>query len=128
MMPSERGAAMDAPSAQPATAGARGDLAALSRLYDQHGSLAYTVALRFVGEPAGAEDIVEAAFLGLWRTGEWSEDAALLRSRLIELVVREAVARSQSPATPGRAAVAGADDRRLPRGPRVEVAGVVSNL
>ena len=45
---------------------AAGDLDALARLYDRYGPLAYSVALRILGDPGKAEDVVQDAFLKLW--------------------------------------------------------------
>jgi RNA polymerase sigma-70 factor (ECF subfamily) len=43
-----------------------GDVEALARLYDRYGPLAYAVALRVVGDPGRAEDVVQDCFLKLW--------------------------------------------------------------
>jgi len=45
---------------------AAGDLNALAAVYDRYGALAYSVALRILGDPAVAEDIVQESFLKLW--------------------------------------------------------------
>ncbi|HZV49987.1 MAG TPA: sigma-70 family RNA polymerase sigma factor [Candidatus Dormibacteraeota bacterium] len=45
---------------------AAGDVDALARLYDRYGALAFSVALRIVGDPGRAEDVVQDAFLKLW--------------------------------------------------------------
>jgi len=46
---------------------ASGDLAALEELYDRYRTMAYSLALRITADPAAAEDVVQDAFLGVWR-------------------------------------------------------------
>ena len=43
------------------------DPAGLSVLYDRHGSAAFAVALRITRDQSLAEDVVQDAFLGVWR-------------------------------------------------------------
>lgn len=43
-----------------------GHVQALAELYDRYGQLAYSVALRILGDPGRAEDVVQDAFLKLW--------------------------------------------------------------
>jgi RNA polymerase sigma-70 factor, ECF subfamily len=45
---------------------AAGELEALGILYDRYGALAYSVALRVLGDPGRAEDVVQDCFLKLW--------------------------------------------------------------
>ena len=47
---------------------ARGDERALGHLYDRHGRVAYSLALRVLRDPDLAEDAVQEAFLTAWRT------------------------------------------------------------
>jgi len=47
---------------------ARRDDAALKLLYDRAGSRLYGVALRVVGQREAAEDVLQEAFLAIWRT------------------------------------------------------------
>src|SRR5438445_9956025 len=49
---------------------AAGDVEALARLYDSYGALAYSVALRVLGDPGRAEDVVQDCFLKLWNNAE----------------------------------------------------------
>lgn len=44
-----------------------GDHGALGALYDLHGRVVYTLALRIVGDPAEAEEVVQDVFLQVWR-------------------------------------------------------------
>lgn len=46
---------------------AGGDHGALGALYDHHGRTVYTLALRIVGDPAEAEEVVQDVFLQVWR-------------------------------------------------------------
>src|ERR1700687_4136550 len=45
---------------------AAGSQEALADLYDRYGRLAYSVALRVLGDPGRAEDAVQEAFLKIW--------------------------------------------------------------
>src|SRR5437763_15226221 len=45
----------------------RGDPRAFELLYDRHGGAAFSLAYRLVGTRAVAEDIVQEAFLSIWR-------------------------------------------------------------
>ncbi|MGZ4400717.1 MAG: sigma-70 family RNA polymerase sigma factor [Gaiellaceae bacterium] len=71
---------------------ARGDEPALAELYDRFGRIAYGLAARVLRDQALAEDAVQDAFLGAWRTA-----AAFDRTRgtastwLMTLVHRRAV-------------------------------------
>src|SRR5438309_5198919 len=47
---------------------AAGQVDALARLYDRYGALTYSVALRVLGDPGRAEDVVQDAFLKLWHS------------------------------------------------------------
>ena len=46
----------------------QGDPRAFELLYDRHGGAAFSLAYRMVGERAAAEDIVQEAFLSMWRS------------------------------------------------------------
>ena len=45
-----------------------GDPRAFELLYDRHGGAAFSLAYRMVGKQAAAEDIVQEAFLSIWRS------------------------------------------------------------
>lgn len=49
---------------------AAGESAALGELYDLHGSHAYALALRIVGNSSDAEEVVQDVFLHVWRQAE----------------------------------------------------------
>lgn len=46
----------------------RGDMAAYAAIYERFGSACYNLALRVLGEPAAAEDIVQEVFLKMFAT------------------------------------------------------------
>src|SRR3982751_1503855 len=47
----------------------RGDSAAFEVVYERHGTAAFSLAYRMVGTRSAAEDVVQEAFLSLWRSG-----------------------------------------------------------
>ena len=47
---------------------AEGDARAFELIYDRHGSVAFSLAYRMVGNRASAEDVVQEAFLSIWRS------------------------------------------------------------
>jgi RNA polymerase sigma factor (sigma-70 family) len=71
---------------------ARGEDAGLAELYDRYGRTAYGLALRVVRDPALAEDVVQEAFLSLWRSaGRFVPERARASTWLLTLVHRRAV-------------------------------------
>jgi RNA polymerase sigma-70 factor (ECF subfamily) len=63
------------------------DVEALGRLYDRYGSLAYSVALRVLGDPGKAEDVVQDCFLKLWNSASrFDASRGSLRTWLITAV------------------------------------------
>ena len=48
---------------------ARGDARAFEAIYERHSGAAYSLAYRMVGARSAAEDVVQEAFLNLWRSG-----------------------------------------------------------
>ncbi len=47
----------------------RGDAAAFETVYERHSTAAFSLAYRMTGKRATAEDVVQEAFLSLWRSG-----------------------------------------------------------
>ena len=45
-----------------------GDAEAFAALYDRHGRMAYSLAYRMMGEEQEAEDVVQEAFVKVWRS------------------------------------------------------------
>ncbi len=71
---------------------ARSDESALAELYDRVGGVAYGLAYRVLRDEALAEDAVQEAFLGLWRTaGSFVPERAKASTWLLTLVHRRAV-------------------------------------
>ena len=71
---------------------ARSDETALAELYDRVGGIAYGLAFRVLRDESLAEDAVQEAFLGLWRTaGLFVPERAKASTWLLTLVHRRAV-------------------------------------
>lgn len=66
---------------------AAGNVDALSQLYDRYGGLAYGVAVRVLGDPGRAEDVVQDVFLKLWNNADrFDAGRGSLRTWLITAV------------------------------------------
>jgi len=71
---------------------ARGDDMALAELYDRLGRVAYRLAFRVVRDERFAEDVVQEAFLALWRTAAaFRAERAKASTWILTLVHRRAV-------------------------------------
>jgi RNA polymerase sigma-70 factor (ECF subfamily) len=71
---------------------AAGELEALHELYERHKSMAYSIAMRITGNQASAEDAVQDAFLGVWRSaGRYVASRASVRTWLLTIVHRRAI-------------------------------------
>ncbi len=65
----------------------RRDDAALAELYDRYGRLAFGLAYRILGERGTAEDIVQEAFLAVWRrASSFQADRGSARAWLMSIV------------------------------------------
>lgn len=66
---------------------AAGEVDALGLLYDRYGALAYSVALRVLGDSGRAEDVVQDCFLRVWQSaGQFDASRGSLRTWLLTLV------------------------------------------
>ena len=71
---------------------ARGDEAALGELYDRVGRVAFGIALRILRDDRLAEDAVQEAFLGVWRSAAtYRAERAKASTWILTLVHRRAV-------------------------------------
>ena len=71
-----------------------GNLAAFEEIYDRHCAVAYSLAYRICGRRLDAEDVVQAAFLSLWRGRDrFDPTRGELRSWLLGIVHNTAIDR-----------------------------------
>ena len=71
---------------------AAGDLAALEELYERYRTMAYSLALRITADPAVAEDVVQDAFLGVWRNvARYVEGRGSVRTWFLSIVHHRAI-------------------------------------
>jgi RNA polymerase sigma-70 factor, ECF subfamily len=64
-----------------------GDTQALAALYDRHGRVAYSLAYRMMGERQAAEDLVQEAFLKMWRSaGRYRVERASVRTWILSIL------------------------------------------
>ena len=72
----------------------RGDAVGVEALYDKYGGLAFGLAFRILHDRAAAEDVVQEAFLGLWRNaGNFDAGRGNVRSWLLTIVHNRAIDR-----------------------------------
>lgn len=70
------------------------DVDGLAAAYDAYGELAFSVALRVVGDRQSAEDVVQEAFMKLWTSaGSFEASRGSLRSWLLTIVRNRAIDR-----------------------------------
>jgi RNA polymerase sigma-70 factor, ECF subfamily len=70
----------------------RGDARAFEAIYDRHGSAAFSLAYRIAGSRSAAEDIVQEAFLAVWRSSvRYKPERGNLRSWLLSVVHNRAI-------------------------------------
>ena len=88
-MPPQRSELSDA---ELATALAAGQLDAVDALYSRYGALAYSLAVRILGDPGRAEDAVQDAFVRVWqRAGSFDPNRGSLRTWLLTVVRNRSV-------------------------------------
>ncbi len=71
---------------------AGGEVEALRALYQRYGTLAYSLAVRILGDPGRAEDVIQDVFLRVWtHAGSFDPNRGSLRSWLLTAVRNRAV-------------------------------------
>jgi RNA polymerase sigma-70 factor, ECF subfamily len=84
------------------TALAQRDLSALEELYDRYSKVAYSLAYRIVGDRGTAEDVVQDAFLSIWRqAATFRRERGAVRTWLMSIVHHRSIDRLRSAATAG---------------------------
>ena len=69
-----------------------GRLEALEALYDRYRAMAFAIALRITADPTLAEDVVQDAFLGVWRHADrYVEGRASVKTWLLSIVHHRAI-------------------------------------
>ena len=69
-----------------------GQLDALQELYDRYRAMAYSIALRITTDASLAEDVVQDAFLGVWRNAaRYAEGRGSVKTWLLSIVHHRAV-------------------------------------
>ena len=64
-----------------------GDAQAFAVLYDRHGRAAYSLSYRMMGEKQAAEDLVQDAFLKVWRgAGSYRTERGSVRTWILSIV------------------------------------------
>jgi RNA polymerase sigma-70 factor (ECF subfamily) len=81
---------------------AQRDLTALEELYDRHHKVAFSLAYRIVGDRGSAEDVLQDAFLSVWRqAGSYSRSRGSARTWLMSIVHHRAIDKLRSHASAG---------------------------
>jgi len=71
---------------------ADGQLDSLQDLYDRYKTMAYSIALRITSDASLAEDVVQDAFLGIWRNaGRYVEGRGSVKTWMLSIVHHRAV-------------------------------------
>src|SRR5258708_35907447 len=72
----------------------QGEATAIGRVYARYGRLAYGLALRVLNDRTAAEDVVQEAFLGVWRNaGSFDTSRGTVRNWLLSIVHNRAIDR-----------------------------------
>lgn len=106
----------------------RKDPSAFEALFDRHGSAAFSLAHRIAGDRAAAEDVVQEAFLSIWRSRSGYDRArGSVRAWVLGIVRNRAIDALRRDARPGVPRL-GLDDEKLlearPAEERTEVEAV----
>lgn len=79
---------------------AQRELSALEELYDRYAKIAYSLAYRIVGDRGTAEDVVQDAFLSVWRqAATYKSDRGKARTWLLSIVHHRSIDRLRSGAS-----------------------------
>jgi RNA polymerase sigma-70 factor (ECF subfamily) len=71
---------------------AKGELGALDDLYERYKTMAYSIAYRITNDATLAEDVVQDAFLGVWRNaGRYIEERGSVKTWLLSIVHHRAI-------------------------------------
>src|SRR3981081_762149 len=71
---------------------AEGELDALEDLYDRYKTMAYSIAYRITNDATLAEDVVQEAFLGVWRNAApYVDDRGSVKTWLLSIVPHRAI-------------------------------------
>ncbi len=69
-----------------------GDLQALDELYDRYKTMAYSIALRITNDATLSEDVVQEAFLGVWRNAaRYAPGKGSVKTWLLAIVHHRAI-------------------------------------
>lgn len=81
---------------------AQQDLDALEELYDRYGKIAYSLAYRIVGDRGAAEDLVQEAYLSVWRrAASYHPEKGSARNWLLSIVHHRSIDRLRHVASSG---------------------------
>ncbi len=81
-----------------------GNTQAFAALYDRHSKVAYSLAYRMMGERQAAEDLVQEAFLKVWRAaGSYRVERASVRTWILSIVNNRGIDELRSTASHRRA-------------------------
>jgi RNA polymerase sigma-70 factor, ECF subfamily len=84
----------------------QGSPEAFEALYDRYARLAYSVAMRVLSDEGAAEDVVQEAFLSIWRRAiSYRPERGSIRSWICSIVRNRAIDRLRNETAPGRAAL-----------------------
>ncbi|MBV8594739.1 MAG: sigma-70 family RNA polymerase sigma factor [Candidatus Eremiobacteraeota bacterium] len=79
---------------------AQRDLSALEELYERYSKVAYSLAYRIVGDRGSAEDVVQDAFLSVWRQAQtYKPERGKARTWLMSIVHHRSIDRLRSGAS-----------------------------
>ena len=93
---------------------ADGDAGAFEIVYDRHAKVAFSLAFRLLGERAAAEDLVQDAFLSVWRGADrFSPALGSVRTWVLSIVHHRGIDRLRSSAASARRELALQQEARV---------------